>query len=114
MLLVPSNRLEVIYDQVTLKSRVLFNQSLVNFHAEFVALSKLLHIIFELRNKNTQKGFLGDLKALLDYIVAKIVNEKIEILIFIAHQAVYDLLVHLIGVELETFLNNIGAEFLLA
>ena len=113
MLLVPSNRLEVIHDQVTFKSRVLFDQSLVNFHAELVALSKFFHIIFKFGNKNAQKGFLGDLKALLNYIVAKIVNQKIEILIFIAHQAVYDLLIHLIGVELETFLNNIGAEFLL-
>ena len=56
---------------------------------------------------------MGDLKALLDYIVAEIVNQKIEILIFIAHQAMYDLLIHLIGVKLETFLNNIGAKFLL-
>jgi hypothetical protein len=53
------------------------------------------------------------LETLLDYIVSKVVNQKIEVLAFVLHQAFDNCLVLLVGVVFQTLFDDIRAELLL-
>jgi hypothetical protein len=105
--------LQVMTNDFALQTWILFDKSLIDFNSKIIALAQLLHIVFQGANKLRQLGLLGYLQAFLDDVISEIVNQEVEVLALVAHQAIYDSLVHLLGVKLQTLFNHIRAEFLL-
>ena len=77
--------LEIRDNVFTLQGWVLFDQPLVNLHAEVVALAQLLNIILEQRDQLPELWFHRDLQALLNDVISIVINQQVEKLIFVTH-----------------------------
>ena len=95
------------------KPRIFFNQPLVNFVSKITVVLKLKHVRLQCIQKLSQLGLLSHRKRFLKDVVAKLVGEEVEIAARFTHYASHQLLVDLLGVVLETFLDDVAAELLL-